>query len=649
MPDGVIPKPLSLRAGFIPTSVDETERTVIATVSTGAGVVRHDPNGTRFLERLDLNGIDAASLVGLQVLNCHRADGLENIVGVVVDAGRDTGGLWAKIKFSERHAALFADVTAGIIRFLSVGYRVSAWRADQPASDGMPVRTATRWQVAEISFVTYPADPAAQVRKESGMPDTVIKDPPDAASADTQAAAKTEFKPCPECATPAGCAKLGGCVVAADDGAEDESAQGGETTRAAMPRQQIRTLQRSLGLPEVWARDLITRGADEMTVRSEAFAALATSANGVRSEQPRIQIVRSNEDPYQRALWMGEALYVRANGGTLSEAARQYAYATPAEMARDLLTLRGVAVVGMSPAAIITRSLNTTSDFPVILGETIGRTLRAAYQAAPSGIRAAARVASAKDFRTKTALQLSEAPILKKLTEGGEIAAGSMAEAAETYKVETFARKVGITRQALVNDDLGAFSDLSRRFGQAAAETEALELVALLTKNAGAGPKLSDDTALFHTSRGNLAASGAAISDTSLSAARAKMRTAKGPNGQIISAPPKYLVVPAALETTGEKWITSITPADAASVNPFSGKLELLVEPRLDAISATRWYLTADPAVIDGLEIAYLTGSNGPLVEPVKDADTDGVTLKVIHDFGVGFVEWRSWYANPGA
>lgn len=84
-------------------------------------------------------------------------------------------------------------------------------------------------------------------------------------------------------------------------------------------------------------------------------------------------------------------------------------------------------------------------------------------------------------------------------------------------------------------------------------------------------------------------------------------------------------------------------------MNVFGGKLTLLVEPRLDAVSATRWYLAADQAVIDGLEIAYLTGSSGPLVEPVKDADTDGVTLKVLHDFGVGFVEWRSWHANAGA
>jgi hypothetical protein len=36
-----------------------------------------------------------------------------------------------------------------------------------------------------------------------------------------------------------------------------------------------------------------------------------------------------------------------------------------------------------------------------------------------------------------------------------------MAEAQEAYKVETFARKIGVTRQVLVNDDLGA-SPISR-------------------------------------------------------------------------------------------------------------------------------------------------------------------------------------------
>lgn len=643
MPDTLpAPAPALIAGAFTPSTIDTAARTVVATISAGAPVPRRDQTGA-FIEVLSLDGIDPARVVGVPVLDSHRLDSVERVVGVVTEAGRDAAGLWARIKVSERAEPLWRDIVAGILRSLSVGYSVQRWEPSRGA-DGVPVRTATAWTVVEVSFVPVAADPGATVRaKEGVMPDDVKPEPdPAAAGSDTTA----DFKPCPDCPTPAGCRKAGLCVVAA----EAEAAGPAAATPAAKP-DEVRSLARSLGLAPMWANELIQRGATTADVRAAAFSALATATPPqVRTEQPRITVGMSHDAPATRAAMMGEALFCRINPNHQpSEPARQYAYATPADMARELLHLRGITTAGMSPAAIITRSLHTTSDFPVILGETMGRTLRQAYQAAPSGIRRAARVTSANDFRTKYSVQLSEGPILKKITESGEITAGSMAEAVETYKVETFARKLRITRQSLVNDDLGAFSDLTRRFGQAAAETEALELVLLLAKNSGGGPKLRDNKNLFHADHKNLAGSGGAISDTTLSAAREAMRTQKGLNGQTISAPPKFLVVPAALETTGEKWIATITPPDAASVNPFSGKLELVVEPRLDAVSRTRWYLAADPAVIDGLEIAYLTGSNGPLVEPVKDADTDGVTLKVIHDFGVGAVEHRSWYANPGA
>lgn len=71
-----------------------------------------------------------------------------------------------------------------------------------------------------------------------------------------------------------------------------------------------------------------------------------------------------------------------------------------------------------------------------------------------------------------------------------------------------------------MNDDLGAFADLSRRMGQAAAETEAKTLVDLLETGSGNGPSMNDGKALFHTDHGNKAASGGAIADATLSAAR---------------------------------------------------------------------------------------------------------------------------------
>jgi len=80
----------------------------------------------------------------------------------------------------------------------------------------------------------------------------------------------------------------------------------------------------------------------------------------------------------------------------------------------------------------------------------------------------------------------AKAPMLEKLDEHGEVRAGTMAEAQEAYKVETFARKTGVTRQVLVND-LGAFADLARRLGQAAAETQSKVLVDLLEGASGNG------------------------------------------------------------------------------------------------------------------------------------------------------------------
>jgi hypothetical protein len=158
---------------------------------------------------------------------------------------------------------------------------------------------------------------------------------------------------------------------------------------------------------------------------------------------------------------------------------------------------------------------------------------------------------------------------------------------------------------------------------------------------------MEDGDTLFHTDHGNKAAAGGAIADATLSAARLAMRSQTGLSGQRISATPKYLLVPPAQETTAEKWLATIAAAKAADVNPFSGSLSLVVEPRLS--SATRWYVSADPNEIDGLEYAYLAGGEGPQVESKSGWDVDGVEVRVILDFGAGFIDWRSWYQNAGA
>src|SRR5262249_15145311 len=142
--------------------------------------------------------------------------------------------------------------------------------------------------------------------------------------------------------------------------------------------------------------------------------------------------------------------------------------------------------------------------------------------------------------------------------------------------------------------DLNAFADFSTAAGRAAAETEADVLTALLTANSGTGVTMDDGNPLFHSSHGNVAASGTVIDVNGLAAARLAMRNQKGLDGTTpIHAVPRFLLVSPAKETQGEQVLASLTPAVVDEVNPFSGRLTLLVEPRL---SSNRWYVFADPA-----------------------------------------------------
>jgi len=595
---------LTRRANLAPASADRDARTVEVIWSTGAPVRRRDMAG-QYSERLSLapEAVDLTRLQGASVLDAHRQSAVRDVLGSVQSAAVDGQRGTAVIRFSARPEVepLWQDVLSGILRHVSVGYSVEDWA--ETTENGARVLTAVRWTPHEISLVPTPADPGAHIRMENNMPDDIRS------------------------------------TVANDNGAN---------TRATI-NTEIRSIAHIAGLDQAWIDGQIDAAADADTARHAAFDALASrSAPTIRTEQVRVEIGESQDDPALRARQMGEALYARINPRhQLSDPARRYAYATPVDMAKELLTLRGESTMALSPASLVTRALHTTSDFPIILGDTVGRVLRDAYQAAPSGIRRLGRQTTARDFRSVNKIMLGEAPLLEKLNEHGEIKAGTIAEAREAYKIETWAKKIGITRQVLVNDELGAFSDLARRMGQGAAETEARILVALLEANSGNGPTLSDTKALFHVDHGNRAGTGAVISDATLSAARLALRTQKGIEDRTIRVTPKNLLVPPALETVAEKWLATIAPATAADVNPFSGSLSLVVEPRLS--SATRWYITADPGEIDGLEFAYLSGNEGPQVESRSGWDVDGVEIRVILDFGAGFIDHRGWFMNAGA
>ena len=176
-------------------------------------------------------------------------------------------------------------------------------------------------------------------------------------------------------------------------------------------------------------------------------------------------------------------------------------------------------------------------------------------------------------------LQLGEAPQLEKVNEAGEFKRGSLGEGKESYRVETWGKVIGITRQMIINDDLDAFTRIPALFGTAAATLESDVVWGIVTAN----PNMADGVALFHASHRNLAGSGTALDVANLGKARAQMAKQTGLDGKtVVNIRPSFLVVPSSLELTAEQLIAqNLVPAKSADVVPDSIRsLSVIAEPQ---------------------------------------------------------------------
>lgn len=315
-------------------------------------------------------------------------------------------------------------------------------------------------------------------------------------------------------------------------------------------------------------------------------------------------------------------------------------------MAERFLSMAGRSCGSMSRGEVVQAAM-TTTDFPVLLSNLTGRSLRAGYEQAPATHAVWTGEREVPDFKQQTLAQLSEAPNLELVIEGGEFTFGAFNEAAEKFSVRTYGKIIRFTRQALINDDLGALTNIPAAQGAAARRLEAdLVYGKLITS-----PELADGKALFHSDHGNLA-SGAALSVASLGVARAMMRAQRGLNGtDYLDPQPRFLIVPVALETAAEQLIASIVdPAGTNdTVNPaWIRRLTLVADPRLDDDSQTAWYLAAAPTQIEGIVRAYLTGEPRPFLDDKEGWVIDSVDFKVRLDVGVGVIDYRGLLKNPG-
>lgn len=322
---------------------------------------------------------------------------------------------------------------------------------------------------------------------------------------------------------------------------------------------------------------------------------------------------------------------------------------TLSEMAKESLTMSGDRQVYRSRQEMVGNALtmagsHTTSDFANILSNVASASVLRGWEQADETFEAWTVTGTLPDFKEAKRVDAGFFEKLPKVPEGADYKYGTVGDRAETIALATYGKLFRITRQAIINDDMSVLDRIPMKMGRAARRTIGGLVYGVLTGN----PNMSDGTALFHADHGNLAASGSGLSVTSLSAAIAAMKTQKA-ESEVLNIRPRYLIVGAGLEMVARQLLVSAvdpTATKGMALNPVAGAVELIVDARLEG---TAWFLVADPASYDTIEVAYLDGEDQPYLEEQDMWRSDGVEMKVRIDAGVSPLDHRTFYKNAGA
>ncbi|MCC7086628.1 MAG: hypothetical protein IT427_16640 [Pirellulales bacterium] len=231
----------------------------------------------------------------------------------------------------------------------------------------------------------------------------------------------------------------------------------------------------------------------------------------------------------------------------------------------------------------------------------------------------------------------------EELGSAAEIKHGTLADDKMTVQASTYAKMLAITRTDIINDDLGALTDIPRRLGRAAMQKfRRLYWTKFLAADS-----------FFDASNGNvLTGSGSSLDSagTGLTNAIKKFRAQKSSTddgAKLIGGKPVICLVPPALEIPGRRLLNSAgivsgTDGMVPDGNPFNGLCELVVadwagtDGGLTGGSDVKWYLFRSPSYAPAMLVAALNGKVEPTVE-TADADFNvlGVQMRGYSDVGV--------------
>ena len=679
---------LEMRAAFTPSTLDAEKRTVQLTWTTGARVLRGmwEP----FYEELslDLKHVRMDRLNnGAPLLDTHSAEGIRSVIGVVENASlQKTKGV-ATVRFDSgaEGSEAMRKVQEGILRNVSVGYRVHKMEKVGEAADKIPVFRAVDWEPHELSMVPIGADADAGVRsadskrnpcvfitrsKETKMADE--DDDTGVSDASTGAAGGETAEEATRAARQERIAKATAQAEAEQRAAE--AAREEERLRVS----ELTRLGKRWNMGDAWIAKVIARGTS--VAEAQALILEHGAAEDDKFNPRRGADIQAGEDASAKFRRGALAAILQRTGyaDSIRKAKKVERLASHFEnvdlgpnefggmrmldIARKAIEIRGGSTRNLYGEDLIRKALehrgdqgfNTTSDFSNLLEAVPNKIFLAQYALAPVTWPLWAGRKSVTDFKTSTFYRPGTFGVLDTVTEAGEIKHKNISDAEKRTAVPgTKGNIIGITRKALVNDDLGAFTSLASGLGLAAATTVESDTFAMVTANSGTGANY-DANPLFHSSRANIGPTGA-MSVTTWDGARAAMAKQKDPSGnQFLALRPAVWLGPVELGGSARQLNESTTDPRDNKAQGVSNMVRNMVgtivdSPYLSAQSITRHYFLADPGLYPVFAVVFINGQESPTIETYQSFNYDGVQIKIIMDYGTAMLDFRGAITCAGA
>lgn len=686
------------------------ERRWPCVVSTEAPVERYDRYGEPYDEILchSPECVDL-SRAPLPVLEGH--DSSRTNIGVVENLRLVDGKLRGDLVLgsSARATELAADIDAGIVGSLSVGYEiVDTKRGD---AEGRARLTATKWRPFEVSIVSVPADIGAGINRSHSMDSRTGPEANRAASApqtrekrEGDMEREDEARETEERAERAECIECSEmdpddpdyeecCGDSGDEAREFNEEREGEQrsrVRTSQPRgdgsrkerrraEWIVRLATANKLPPELAAEHVRKGTS-----MERFGRIVAREIEKREREeiqpPRGNGVQAGADSRDKFRDGTEAwLLTRSRlADRVAEAARKRGEPSPKydpgefrgltlmDLARECLerarpgSTRGLSRMEIAARALGMRSggggMATTSDYTTALENVMHKAMQAEYDLYEADWPKFCKTGSVADFRAHNRYRMGTFGPLDSLTEKGEFQNQYLADAEkETISASTKGNIVALTREVLINDDLGAFLDVAAKLGREAQYTIERDVFDLLALGAGLGPAMNDGDTLFHANHDNIGTD-STLTVAGLDADIVLLALQTGPGGtRVLNIKPHILLLPRALQGQAISIIGAEFDSDAVAANATN---KFMVPNRVRGmfpviigspfLTGTRRYIFADPGRHPVIEVVFLDGQQAPYMEMREGWRVDGVEWKVRLDFGVGAVDFRGAVTNDG-